>query len=412
MQVVHERCCGLDVHKKTVVACVLLTRADGTVERKVRTFGTMTADLLALSDWLAELEVGQIALESTGVYWKPVFNLLEGDGRTIVLVNPQHMKAVPGRKTDVKDSEWLADLLRHGLVRASFIPPAPIRELRELTRYRKTLVRERGQETQRLQKLLESANIKLSAVASNVLGISGSAMLRALRDGEEDPQILAEFARGKLRTKLPALRQALLGRVRPYHRILLGELLAHITYLDETIARLDAEIERHLATFTEEVELLQTIPGVSQVAAATLVAEIGVDMARFPSAHHLASWAGVCPGNRQSAGKRLGGKPTKGNVWLRAVLGEVAWAAARTRDTYLRAQFERLAKRRGRKKAVVAVGHSILVIVYHLLRTRRPYTDLGVDYFDSQDTERIARHHIQRLGQLGYEVTVTPKEAA
>lgn len=401
MQIVHERCCGLDVHKKTVVACVLLTRADGTVERKVRTFGTMTAELLALSDWLADLEVGQIALESTGVYWKPVFNLLEGDGRTIVLVNPQHMKAVPGRKTDVKDSEWLADLLRHGLVRASFIPPAPIRELRELTRYRKTLVRERGQETQRLQKLLESANIKLSAVASNVLGVSGSAMLRALRDGEEDPQILAEFARGKLRTKLPALRQALLG-----------ELLAHITYLDETIARLDAEIERHLATFTEEVELLQTIPGISQVAAATLVAEIGVDMTRFPSARHLASWAGVCPGNRQSAGKRLGGKPTKGNVWLRAVLGEVAWAAARTRDTYLRAQFERLAKRRGRKKAVVAVGHSILVIVYHLLRTRRPYADLGVDYFDSQDTERIARHHVQRLGQLGYEVTVTPKEAA
>src|SRR5688572_4482606 len=391
MQIVHERCCGLDVHKKTVVACVLLTRADGTVERKVRTFGTMTAELLALSDWLADLEVGQIALESTGVYWKPVFNLLEGDGRTIVLVNPQHMKAVPGRKTDVKDSEWLADLLRHGLVRASFIPPAPIRELRELTRYRKTLVRERGQETQRLQKLLESANIKLSAVASNVLGVSGSAMLRALRDGEEDPQILAEFARGKLRTKLPALRQALLGRVRPYHRILLGELLAHITYLDETIARLDAEIERHLATFTEEVELLQTIPGISQVAAATLVAEIGVDMTRFPSARHLDSWAGVCPGNRQSAGKRLGGKPTKGNVWLRAVLGEVAWAAARTRDTYLRAQFERLAKRRGRKKAVVAVGHSILVIVYHLLRTRRPYADLGVDYFDSQDTERIAR---------------------
>jgi transposase len=372
----------------------------------------MTADLLALSDWLAELEVGQIALESTGVYWRPVFNLLEGDGRTIVLVNPQHMKAVPGRKTDVKDSEWLADLLRHGLVRASFIPPAPIRELRELTRYRKTLVRERGQETQRLQKLLESANIKLSAVASNVLGVSGRDMLRALRDGEDDPQILAEFARGALRAKLPALRQALLGRVRPYHRILLGELLAHIAYLDETIARLDAEIDRHLAPFTEEVALLKTIPGVSQVAAATLIAEIGVDMTRFPSARHLASWAGVCPGNRQSAGKRLSGKPTKGNVWLRAVLGEVAWAAARTRDTYLRAQFERLAKRRGRKRAIVAVGHSILVIAYHVLRTRQPYTDLGPDYFDSQDTERIARHHIQRLGQLGYEVTITPKEAA
>lgn len=412
MQIVHERCCGLDVHKKTVVACVLLTRADGTVERQVRTFGTMTEDLLALSDWLTDLEVRQIALESTGAYWKPVFNLLEGEDRTIVLVNPQHMKAVPGRKTDVKDSEWLADLLRHGLVRASFIPPAPIRELRELTRYRKTLVRERGQETQRLQKLLESANIKLSAVASNVLGASGRDMLHALRDGEEDPQILAEFARGQLRAKLPALRQALLGRVRPYHRVLLGELLAHIAYLDEAIARLGAEIERHLAPFAEEVQLLTTIPGVSQTAAATLIAEIGVDMTRFPSARHLASWAGVCPGNRQSAGKRLGGKPTKGNGWLRAVLGEVAWAAARTRDTYLRAQFERLAKRRGRKKAVVAVGHTILVIAYHLLRTRRPYTDLGLDYFDSLDAERIARHHVHRLGQLGYEVTLTPKEAA
>jgi transposase len=412
MQSVHERCCGLDVHKQSVVACVLLTRADGTVEREVRTFGTMTEDLLALSDWLTELEVGQIALASTGVDWKPVFNLLEGAERTIVLINPQHLRTVPGRKTDVKDSEGLADLPRHGLVRASFIPPAPIRELRELTRYRKTLVRERGQETQRLQKLLEAANIKLSAVASNVLGASGRAMLHALRDGEEDPRILAEFARGRLRAKLPALRQALLGRVRPCHRILLGELLAHTAYLDEAIARLDTEIERHLAPYVEEVQVLTTIPGVSRTAAATLLAEIGADMTRFPSARHLASWAGVCPGNRQSAGKRLSGKPTKGNAWLRAVLGEVAWAAARTRDTDLRAQFERLAKRRGRKKAVVAVGHTILVIAYYLLRTRRPYTDLGLDYFDSLDAERIARHHVHRLSQLGYAVTLTPKEAA
>ena len=362
MQVLHERCCGLDVHKKTVVACALLTQADGSVLRRVRTFGTMTADLLALSDWLAGLEVAQIALESTGVYWKPVFNVVEGDGRTIVLVNPQHMKAVPGRKTDVKDSEWLADLLRHGLVRGSFIPPAPIRELRELTRYRKTLVRERGQETQRLQKLLETANLKLSAVATNVLGASGRAMLAALLGGEEDPAVLAELARGKLRAKLPALRQALEGRVRPYHRVLLGELLGHIAYLDEAIARLHDEIERHLAPLAEATALLQTIPGVSATAAAAIVAEIGVDMTRFPSHRHLASWAGVCPGNRQSGGKRLSGTPTKGNVWLRAVLGEVAWAASRTRDTYLRAQFERLARRRGRKKAVVAVGHTILVI--------------------------------------------------
>ena len=412
MQVLHERCCGLDVHKKTVVACALLTQADGSVLRRVRTFGTMTADLLALSDWLAGLEVAQIALESTGVYWKPVFNVVEGDGRTIVLVNPQHMKAVPGRKTDVKDSEWLADLLRHGLVRGSFIPPAPIRELRELTRYRKTLVRERGQETQRLQKLLETANLKLSAVATNVLGASGRAMLAALLGGEEDPAVLAELARGKLRAKLPALRQALEGRVRPYHRVLLGELLGHIAYLDEAIARLHDEIERHLAPLAEATALLQTIPGVSATAAAAIVAEIGVDMTRFPSHRHLASWAGVCPGNRQSGGKRLSGTPTKGNVWLRAVLGEVAWAAARTRDTYLRAQFERLARRRGRKKAVVAVGHTILVIIYHLLRTGRPYAERGADYFDTLDTTRITHHHVQRLSQLGYEVTIIPKEAA
>ena len=412
MQVVHERCCGLDVHKKSVVACVLLTQADGSVQRRVRTFGAMTADLLALSDWLAGLGIEQIALESTGVYWKPVFNLLEGEGRTIVLVNPQHLKAVPGRKTDVHDSEWLADLLRHGLVKPSFIPPAPIRELRELTRYRKTLVRERGQETQRLQKLLESANIKLSAVASDVLGASGRDMLAALLGGEEDPAVLAELARGKLRAKLPALRQALEGRVRPYHRVLLGELLAHIAYLDEAVARLHDEIERHLAPFAAAVALLQTIPGVSATAAAAIIAEIGVDASRFPSAKHLASWAGVCPGNRQSGGKRLSGKPTKGNVWLRAVLGEVAWAAARTRGTYLRAQFERLARRRGRKKAIVAVGHTILVIIYQLLRTGRPYAELGADYFDTLDSMRLRHHHVQRLNQLGYEVTLTPTEAA
>ena len=412
MHVLHERCCGLDVHKKSVVACVLVNDADGTVHRQVRSFGTTTEDLLTLSDWLDEWRVTHIALESTGVYWKPVFNLLEDETRTMVLVNPQHMKAVPGRKTDVKDSEWLADLLRHGLVRASFIPPAPIRELRELTRYRKTLVRERGQETQRIQKLLESANIKLSAVASNILGASGRDMLEALRDGQDDPQILAELARGKLRAKLPALRQALEGRVQPYHRLLLSELLAHITYLDESITRLQQEIERRVAPFVAEVTLLESIPGVSRTAATTILAEIGTDMSRFPSGRHLASWAGVCPGNRQSGSKRLSGKPTKGNVWLRAALGEVAWAAARTRDTYLHAQFERLAKRRGRKRAIVAVGHTVLLIVYYLLVTRRPYTDLGKDYFDARDLDRATHYHVQRLAHLGYEVTLKPQEVA
>ncbi len=281
-----------------------------------------------------------------------------------------------------------------------------------MTRYRKTLVRERGQETQRLQNLLESANIKSSALATNVLGARGRDRRAALLAGEEDPAVLAESARGKRRAKLPARRQALQGRVRPVQRVLLGELLGHIAYLDEAIARLHDAIERHLAPFDEAVERLQTIPGVRATAAATIVAEIGVDATRFPSTKHRASWAGVCPGNRQSGGKRLSGKPTKGNVWLRAVLGEVAWAASRTRDTSLRAQFERLARRRGRKKAVVAIGHTILVIVYRLLRTGRDDRELGADYFATLDTDRVTQHHGQRLTQLGYAVTLMPKEAA
>jgi transposase len=411
MQVVHPRCCGLDVHKRSVVACVLLTQADGTVRRQVRTFGTMTADLLALADWLAGLGVAQVALESTGVYWRPVFNLLE-EGRTIVLVNPQHMKAVPGRKTDVKDAEWLADLLRHGLLRASFIPPRPIRELRELTRYRKTLVQQRADEVNRLQKTLEGANLKLASVATDILGVSGRAMLEALLGGEQDPEALAELARGRLRAKLPALRQALVGRVRPHHLVLVGQLLAHIDYLEAAIARLQEEIDRCQAPFAAAVQLLQTIPGVGEVVAAAIVAEIGTDMSRFPTAKHLASWAGVCPGNKESAGKRLSGRTTKGNVWLRAMLGEVAWSVARSRGTYLAAQYRRLARRRGPQKAAVAVAHSVLVIVYHMLRDGCVYADLGADYFGTIDAERRQRHHVRRLEQLGYTVTLTPTAAA
>ena len=412
MQVLHERCCGLDVHKKTISACVLVTRADGKVQRRLRTFGTMTADLLALSDWLAELEVAQIALESTGVYWRPVFNILEAEGRTITLVNPQHMRAVPGRKTDLKDSEWLADLLRHGLLAGSFIPPTPVRELRELTRYRKTLVQQRAEEVNRVQKVLEGANLKLAAVATDVLGVSGRAMLTALLAGQEDPQALAELARGRLRAKLPELRRALEGRVRPHHRVLLAQLLAHIEFLEGAIAELQAEIERALAPFDEAVERLQTIPGVGPVAAAAIVAEIGVDMGRFPSAKHLASWAGVCPGNRQSAGKQLSGRPSGGDRWLRGVLGEVAWSIARSKGSYLHAQYHRLARRRGKHTAAMAVAHSVLVIIYHLLRDQRPSADLGPDYFDRLDTARIQQHHVHRLEQLGYTVTLQPTEAA
>ena len=410
MQVLHERCCGLDVHKKTVVACVLVTSSDGRVERTIRTFGTMTRDLLALSDWLDQFGVTHIVLESTGVYWRPVFNILE-EGRVIVLVNPQHLKTVPGRKTDVKDSEWLADLLRHGLLKPSFIPPAPVRELRELTRYRKTLVQARTDEVNRLQKALEGANLKLAVVVSDVLGVSARAMLAGLLGGEQDPETLAELARGRLRTKLPALRRALEGRVKPHHLVLIGQTLAHIDFLEESIGQVQHAIEQRLDSFTEAVELLQTIPGVGEVVATALVAEIGTDVSRFPSAKHLASWVGVCPGNKESAGKRLSGRTTKGNVWVRGMLAEAVWSIAQHRGSYLHAQYHRLARRRGKLKATMAVAHSVLVIAYCLLRDHQPYTDLGADYLEQRDAARVERHHVQQLQQLGYTVTLTPLAA-
>ena len=401
MQVVHERCCGLDVHKKTVVACVLITQPEGAVQREVRTFKTMTVDLLALSDWLSRLGVTHVALESTGVFWRPVFNILEDDERTLLLVNPQHMRAVPGRTTDVRDSEWLADLLRHGLLRASFIPPAPIRAIRELTRSRKTLVQARADEANRLHKTLEGANLKLAAVASDLLGVSSRAMLAALLEGERDADTLAELARGALRAKLPALRQALAGRVQPHHLVLIRQLLAHIEFLEQAIAQVQAEIEQCLPPYAEALVLLQTLPGIRAVAAAAILAEIGVDMGRWPSSGQLVSWAGLCPSNKQSAGKRLKSPVNRGNVWLRAIMGEVAWAAAKKKDTYFYAQFHRIARRRGRNKAVIAVAHSLLVVIYHVLRTGRPYTELGADYFDRLDATRIERHHVRRLEQLG-----------
>jgi transposase len=410
MQVVHERCSGLDVHKRTVVACVLLTQGDGRLERQVRTFGTMTADLLALGDWLDRFGVTHVALESTGVFWRPVFNILE-DGRTIVLVNPRHLKHVPGRKTDVKDAEWLADLLRHGLLQPSFIPPAPVRDLRELTRYRKTLVQARTDEVNRLQKVLEGANLKLAAVVSDVLGLSSRAMLAALLSGEQDPEVLAELARGRLRAKLPALRRALEGRVKPHHLALLGHLLAHLDFLEDSIAQVQEEIERCQAPFRQAVALLRTIPGVGEVVATALVAEIGTDVSRFPSAKHLASWVGVCPGNKESGGKRLSGRTTKGNVWVRAMLAEAVWSIARSRGSYLHAQYHRLARRRGKLKAAMAVAHSVVVIAYCLLRDQRPYRDLGADYFDQRDAARLERHHTARLEQLGYTVMLTPTAA-
>ena len=407
MDVLYPRCCGVDVHKKQVVACLLTPGTAAAPRKEVRTFGTTTNELLRLVDWLREAGCTHVAMESTGVYWKPLYNVCEGLF-TVIVANAQHIKAVPGRKTDVRDAEWIADLLRHGLLRPSYIPPAPQQELRELVRYRTTLLRERAAEVNRIQKTLEGANIKLASVASDVLGLSGRAMLEAIVAGEGDPSLLADLARGKLREKRPALEQALTGRVRPHHRFLLAEQLCHIDALEESIERLSGEIAARLRPFEREIALLDSIPGVGRRTAEALLAEIGPDMSRFPSAQHLASWAGMCPGNNESAGKRKTGKTRKGSPWLRSTLVEAAWGASHTKDTYLHAQYRRLAARRGRKKAIFALGHSILVSAYHVLTHHVPYADLGGDYFDHRHRTAIETRLVRRLEKLGLKVTIEP----
>jgi transposase len=370
----------------------------------------MTSDLLVLSDWLAGYDCTHVAMESTGEYWKPVFNLLEATFE-VWLVNPQHVKAVPGRKTDIKDAEWLAELLQHGLLRASFIPPVAQRDLRDLTRYRTTFIRERATLVNRVQKVLEDTNIKLASVATNVLGVSGRAMLAELVMGQTDPEALADLAKGRLREKRPQLVKALEGRVKPHQRFVLSELLCQIDSLEETIARFDEQIRQACAPFEEAVTLLDTIPGIARQAAEVIVAEIGMDMSRFPSAAALAAWAGVAPGNNESAGKRLSGKTRDGNRTLRTVLNQAAHAAAHTKATYLSAQYRRLAARRGNKRAIMAVAHSILVIAYHMLRRKEPYREAGADYFDKLRPEAIAKRLVKRLQALGYQVSL-PATAA
>jgi transposase len=374
MEILYHCRAGLDVHKKTVVACIRRLGPDKQPEDLVRTFGTMTADLLELADWLAAHAVVHVAMESTGVYWKPVFHLLE-DRFKILLVNAQHIKQVPGRKTDVKDCQWIAQLLQHGLLRASFIPPQPIRELRDLTRQRGQLVGERASVSNRIQKVLEDANIKLASVASDVLGVSGRAMIAALIGGETEPDRLADLARRRLRGKIPQLRQALTGHVTEHHRFMLRTLMDHVRHLDDLIERLDQRIEEAMSPFAKAVERLVTIPGVNRHAAEVIVAEIGTDMTKFPTAGHLSSWAGMCSGNHQSAGKRQSGRTTPGDRWLRQVLVQTAWAASHTKKTFLSATYHRWAKRMGKKRALVALGHKILVLIYELLKDQTTYQE-------------------------------------
>ena len=404
MDIVHTHCGGLDVHKKTVVTSIIVPDGQGGLRKETHTFETMTVELLAMSDWLLNHGVTHVAMESTGEYWKPVYNILENNFE-VLLVNAQHVKHVPGRKTDVKDSEWLADLLRPGLLKSSFIPPIGQRELRELTRHRTNFVRERATLVNRVQKTLESANIKLASVATDVMGVSGRKMLEAIIEGKANASEMAELAKGRLREKREQLSKALEGRVKPHHQFVLAELLCQVDSLDETIARFDAEIEKYCRPFEEAVELLDTIPGVARRSAEVIVSEIGNDMSRFPTADHLAAWAGVAPGNNESAGKRYSGKTCKGNQALTSALIQAAHAASHTRSTYLSAQYHRLAGRRGKKRAIVAVAHSILVIAYHLIQNKQPYRELGSDYFDKRKPEATAKRLLKRLSQLGYDVS-------
>jgi len=413
MEVVHRCCAGLDVHKRSVVACRITPDGQGGWRKEIRRFGTMTEDLLGLVDWLRAGGATHVAMESTGVYWKPVFNILEGEFE-VLLVNAQHIKHVPGRKTDVKDAQWIAELLQHGLLRGSYIPEAPQRELRDLVRYRTVLIQERTREINRVQKVLEDANLKLGSVASNVLGVSGREMLEAIVGGVEDPEALAQLAKGRLRAKIAELERALTGRIKANHRLLLRLHLEHIDDLNAKVETLNEEIDRSLRPFDQHAERqrLDGIPGVGQQVVQVIIAELGTDMSRFPSAGHAASWAGLVPGKNESAGRNRSAKIRPGNRHLKSALVQAAHAAGRTRDNYLAAQFRRLAARRGKKRAAVAVAHSILIIAYHMLRDGTEYRELGGDYFDKRQQEPLQYRLVKRLEGLGFRVSLEPVPVA
>jgi transposase len=413
MDIMYRNVAGLDVHHKTVVACVRRVQPKGDIVEEVRTFGTMTRDLLQLSDWLAQHGVSHVAMESTGVLWKPIWNILEGEFE-LLLVNPRTLKRVPGRKSDVQDCQWIAQLLHCGLLRSSFVPPRPQRELRDLTRHRAQLASEHTRVVNRIHKTLADTNIKLGAVASDIMGKSGRAMLAALLAGQRDPAKLADLAEGRLRGKIPQLQAALQGRLTEHHAFMLRRLLDHLQYLEEQIDAFSARIEECLRPFVDDQAMQRSdaIPGVNRRTVENVVAEIGTDMTWFPDAEHLISWAGMSPGNEESAGKRTRRRTTKGNRWLRRALTEAAWAAGHTKDSYLGAQYRRLAPRRGQKRALVAVGHSLLVIFYQLLQRGVAYQDLGADYFTNLKPEQYRRYLVKRLESLGFQVTLEPKEPA
>jgi len=401
MEVLHERCAGLDVHKKTVVACVRLARGGG-VEKEVRTFQTTTADLLALGEWLDGHDVGHVVMEATGVYWKPVWHILDDGERELVLANAAHVKNLPGHKSDVSDCDWLSDLEAHGLIRGSFVPSRPIQELRGLLRTRKTKVRERSSNTLRPQKTLEEANIKLDSVISNVIGVSGRRMIEAMIGGETDPVALAGLADRRIKAPPEVLCEALRGRVTRHHRFLLALQLEHIDALDGMIDKIDQQIDASVEPFRASAALLTTITGVNELAGRAIVSEIGIDMSRFETAGHLRSWAGFCPRNDESAGKRRSTRIRKGAPWLKDILVQCAWAATRTKATYLHAQFVRIRARRGPKKAIIAVAASILTAAYHMLKNGVPYRDLGPQHFDSRNKQAQAKRLLTRLRSLGY----------
>lgn len=411
MEILYHCCCGIDVHAKTAVACLIKAG-----KKETRTFSTMTDDLLLLLDWLTKQGCTHVAIESSGVYWKPVFNILES-GMEVLLTNARDAKGFKARKTDVLDAEWLADLLRHGLLKPSFIPPLHIRELRELTRYRESLIRERTALSNRIQKLVESANIKLGQVASDALGVSGKLMLRALARGETDAEKMSDLARPSMKKKKPELKRALEGRLTENQKWILSQLLDQYDSIEEAISRAEGKIREEVENSSDPfvagaVKLLDTIPGVAETAAQIIVSEIGVDMNQFPSAKQLASWAGMCPGNNESAGKKKSGRMRKGNRYLRAVLVQAAWVASHQKDTYLGAQYKRLVKRMGKKKALVAVGHTMLVIVWHLLKNKASYEDLGGDYFDRRFRDQQKKRLVRQLEGLGLKVTVEELEEA